>query len=371
MVKNKECPPNKILNPHTNRCIDINGVTARKLEKLKLILNRSPKTKICPSHQILNIKTNRCVNKTGIVGKKILNNNKTPNYLKWDNNSCYIDSLLVALFHCKSTFIEKNLLNAPINNYDNSILNELGEKIRNELINIYKSVSFGKNDVAYCSLLRKLLDDYYTLLHKIKPKIKIIGSRDNWTISQLDVFDLLEFFTIIFNIKNTTKIIDANNPPFYTNFSNIIPIDFLLSNHILNISDIYPSYDSNYNLSQGNVYIDSNGNKHTTYIKKTEIIKAPFLMIRIPRNIGRMKLSTNIIPAPYLKLKENTQRLNLSSIIIHYGSNKGGHYISLIKHNNKWYEYNDLGTKLIKVGDLSDIINNETYTSNIIGLLYI
>ena len=67
----KDCPSNKIYNPITNRCIDINGVTAKKLEKLKLIVNKNPKMKNCPSHQILNIKTNRCVNKSGTIGKKI------------------------------------------------------------------------------------------------------------------------------------------------------------------------------------------------------------------------------------------------------------------------------------------------------------
>lgn len=367
----KDCPSNKIYNPITNRCIDINGVTAKKLEKLKLIVNKNPKMKNCLSHQILNIKTNRCVNKSGTIGKKILKNNKIPNYLKWENNSCYIDSLLVALFHSKTKFIEKILLNAPINNYDNSTLNDIGERIRKELINIYNSVSFGKNEIEYCSLLRKLLDKYYRILINIKPKIKIISSRDNWSTSQIDVFELLEFLTTIFDIKNTTKIIDANNPPVYTNFINLISVDFLLSNETLNISDIYPSYSSTFNLSDNDAYIDSYGNKHTTYIKKTEIIKAPFLMIRVARNIGRMKLSTNIIPTPYLKLKENTHRLKLNSIIIHYGSNKGGHYISLIKHNNKWYEYNDLKGNLTKIGSLTEIINNDKYTSNIVGLVYI
>lgn len=326
--KKKECPPNKIINPKTNRCISINGITA----------------------------------------KNIINNKKTFNYLNWENNSCYIDSLFVALFHYKSTFIKKEILQAPLNNYGDERLTKIGEMIRTILINIYN------NKTNTCSILRKLFDKYYKYLKIKNPKIKILSSNDNWTTSQNDIFQLLDFLFIIFKIKNTTKIIDANNPPIYTNFVNMIPIDFLMLDNQkkLDINSIYPSYTTRYNLDSSNFYIDKYGIKHNYYTKKTELLKAPFLIIRISRNIGRIKLKTPIILSPYLKLHENKSKLKLISIIIHYGSNRGGHYICLIKNklNKKWYEYNDLTNRLLKIGSLDDINNNNTYISNAVALVY-
>jgi len=379
----KDCPKGKIYNPTTKRCILINGKTAKNLEKIKMIINKSndkyqekKEMKSCSSNKILNPETNRCVSKYGIIGKKILSQKYIKyllrtKYLNWENNSCYMDSLFMALFHIKSSFIEKEFLNAPINDFGNRKLKEIGEMIRKQLISIYNTISGISNEhINSCSLIRIYLDNYYRLLKKIKPKLKIISSNDNWTTTQLDIFELLEFLKIIFNIRNTTKIIDANNPPYNTDFINMIPIDFLL-NDVVNINDIYPSYETIYNLDAQNQYIDKNGIKHYTYVKKTEIIKAPFLIIRISRNIGSTKLNTKIIPKTKLILKENSSRLILNSIIIHYGNNYNGHYISLIKkENNIWYEYNDLNPLLKPIGTLSDIIRHKNYTNNIVGLIY-
>ena len=67
--------------------------------------------KNCPSNKILNPTTNRCVLKSGLIGKKLLksylNNKCNKIKLNWENNSCYIDSLLVALFINKDKFINK------------------------------------------------------------------------------------------------------------------------------------------------------------------------------------------------------------------------------------------------------------------------
>ena len=82
----RECPEGKILNPISKRCIDKNGVTAKKLLQL---LNETRKSKTkgreaksekekekekreCPEGKILNLKTNRCIDKNGITAKKLL-----------------------------------------------------------------------------------------------------------------------------------------------------------------------------------------------------------------------------------------------------------------------------------------------------------
>ena len=49
--------------------------------------------KECPEKKILNPITNRCVNINGKIGKSILKNNYNIN-ISNENNSCYIDSSL-------------------------------------------------------------------------------------------------------------------------------------------------------------------------------------------------------------------------------------------------------------------------------------
>ena len=60
ILKKKICPPGKILNPLTKRCIKINGNISKKYDLIK--------DKICPPGKILNKKTNRC-NKIVISSK--------------------------------------------------------------------------------------------------------------------------------------------------------------------------------------------------------------------------------------------------------------------------------------------------------------
>ena len=53
------CPPDKILNPATNKCVLRTGAIGRRLIE-------------CPNGQIRNPVTGRCVNRDGAVGRRIL-----------------------------------------------------------------------------------------------------------------------------------------------------------------------------------------------------------------------------------------------------------------------------------------------------------
>lgn len=62
----KKCPPGKILNPVTQRCVKTNGKIGKSLVTGE---------KKCGSGQILNPATGRCVNINGKIGKKLVNQN--------------------------------------------------------------------------------------------------------------------------------------------------------------------------------------------------------------------------------------------------------------------------------------------------------
>ena len=303
--------------------------------------------KKCNEKQIFNPKSKRCVNKNGIIGKKILIQNEKI-HLFWDKNSCYIDSLLVALFHNKN----KLFLNSPLIVYKDDKLNNLVYTIKNELIKLY-DIIYNKIKNDNCNLLRKLINDFYKRLIKYNPKIKIIDKRENWINSQLDIFDLFDLFEYIFNIPNNLKFKEGNNIN-YSNFIFNIPIDLVNNKNKVFIKKIFPIYKI----------------KNNKLIITTTLLKTDNLFIKIFRNLQTFKLNTKIIPSEIIKLPENSFDLHLTSIIIHYGNYQNGHYICLYKSNDIWFEFDDLQKSPTHIGSLNKIIKNNDYISNIVGLLY-
>lgn len=85
LSKEKQCPPDKVLNPKTRRCILKNGALAKKLglvktskDKTGLLKSKSKTKKIskskekqCPPDKVLNPKTRRCISKNGVLAKKL------------------------------------------------------------------------------------------------------------------------------------------------------------------------------------------------------------------------------------------------------------------------------------------------------------
>lgn len=70
----KECLKGKILNPATNRCVNVNG----KIGKLLVKNGKRPMVDLpnydnrCPEGKLLNPETNRCVSTHGKIGKTLL-----------------------------------------------------------------------------------------------------------------------------------------------------------------------------------------------------------------------------------------------------------------------------------------------------------
>ena len=60
-IEQDGCPPGKMINPHTRRCISVNGSVAKKL----LATNN------CPEGKMINPETKRCVSIDGPIGRRI------------------------------------------------------------------------------------------------------------------------------------------------------------------------------------------------------------------------------------------------------------------------------------------------------------
>ena len=78
------CPPGKIINPATGRCVKVDGAIGKKLMKAKTPVK---KAKECPPGKVRNPASKRCVKATSPVGKKLaLDKVKVPKFvLKWSD----------------------------------------------------------------------------------------------------------------------------------------------------------------------------------------------------------------------------------------------------------------------------------------------
>jgi hypothetical protein len=383
------CPPEKIRNPKTNRCVLKNGkigkmiINKRTSISSKSSISNNIIKKDCPPEKIMNPKTKRCVLKNGKIGKMILdmndkdNSNSNSNNFNIlnENNSCFLDSLLVAFFHFKNKEIFNLFFNSEIKDFNNPKLKKMGNLIKKELFNIYsfihKSNHNENEEYIYCSLFRKLLQYYYDIYIQLFPKNKILyNSNDNWIRKQIDIFELLNYLSIIFDFKSKkmTKIIDGQNK-VYSNFIIEIPVYELIGKKKLNINELFPSKTERYELDDENKYRNSRGELISFYEKRREYIKtSSFIYFQIYRNMGsEEKIRTSIEYPEEIKIKENSKNLKIKSLIIHLGESvNSGHYITIIKRRNKWYIYNDMerGVKEISENRMRE------YKKDVVGMLY-
>jgi hypothetical protein len=285
-------------------------------------------------------------------------------YIHYDgNNSCYVDSLMVSLFNTKNDIIKKIILKSPLKYYEECPkLLDYGNRIRDELIKIYETISLQKKNsqITECANFRLLMQKYYNSYKKyVNKKYDLI----EWTATQNDYADILSFLAIIFDIPNVLKYKD-NDTIQLKYFVDLFPLDELLITDKIYIKDFYPKYEKTF--ESENEY-----GEMETFTKKIEYLAAPFLFILFNRILLSEKIKTKIIPSLKIKLKENNHYLYLNSIIIHRGGRDYGHYTCLYECKGIWYEYDDMNVNNRNIiGTFDNILNNDKYTENITGLFY-
>jgi hypothetical protein len=245
-------------------------------------------------------------------------------YFSWDANSCYIDSLFVALFHSEHSLIDNFVNNLQVkNNYDKQINNNdfaqlelYGTILLTQIKDIYAQLKIHHNDDKkdLCINFRTNLQKHFEIIQKYY-KFTFNNNFISETNNPIDV--LLYLYTYVFTDSNF--------------------------NNITNISTSY--YD--YNINNFNFITNSIQNINTNQFSDINFI--------------------NIFDNSYLndfKLKEIiNNNLVLHSIIV----NTGSHYICYYKCNNNWYIYNDLISKVILIENIENVnkdILNTIYNLN-------
>lgn len=308
-----------------------------------------------------------------------------------ENNSCYLDSLLIALFHKNNKLIYDIFFNSPINHKEMLIINKKAIEIRNELHDIYLFISNKKNESRYCKNIRKMFNDYKNIYQNTFPDRHI--EDNNWQLHQSEPIQVLQFLNIIFNFPVTSqysiykwgtndkltkdKLKGILSSPYISYaheksiFMSSIDMEDLYEKYSVKIKDFYPDKINIVHFDNDNLWHPIKNQKYNTKIQKTSYTKSKLLFIHINRLRSNFeKIFTKVIPVDYIEIKNN--KLELQSIIVHLGNGNRGHYICLIKCNKIWYEYNDLHKKLRHIGSLKDLVNHENglYISNSTDMIY-
>jgi hypothetical protein len=216
----KSCPPDKILNPATNRCVSKTGAIGKKLigvVKKKVITT----TNDCPPDKILNPATNRCVSKTGAIGKKLMGLIKLASPMKPNKSDrAKVESLygrpnknkLSVLM--KNTFklypIDHSLDKTQIRKFIDACDPEV-KKIAQKLINNTDHISFEK-------FLTRMNTCIYHLISIVKVDrpvfvylgvdLKEVKNKSNYWL----YLYVKEFIRYITNNKKVILITEINNP---------------------------------------------------------------------------------------------------------------------------------------------------------------
>jgi hypothetical protein len=277
--------------------------------------------------------------------------------LNYENNSCYLDSLFVALFNSKNKIVEEFLLKSPLNTLENKNDEKLisyANQIRAEMKILNSRIS-STIDANTCTSLRLSFKKFYD---RYKSKINSNYHKVEWLSSQNDFSEVIQLLDLIFAYEPILKY-SMNKRVEKRSFFDINNFIDVFNNDIVYIKDYYPKYTNMIELDNGKIRKETN-----------EYLAAPLLLIQINRIYDFIKKEAKIIPELKLKLKEND--LYLNSIIIHYGNETTGHYICLYECKGIWNEFDDIhGKSKIIQGGFDAIIKNDRYTRNIVGLFYI
>ena len=297
------------------------------------------------------------------VDKKI----KTPGALKWDKNSCYLDSALFAFFAGPREFIYKMLNEDIEQNIDIMIPNvcyinnekkdiESRKRVQEELRKIYGSIMGTGPKVDFCTDLRNTFRNCLNSERYDKGGIGDSGEFITYLLS------ILSFEPSTININkyatnrlgpNFEKIIEEKDVYDVYESSKIeilaSPVHVIASEIIegigddqMNISDFLIRVNDTGTLEQKYLFSpeDGTGRKYQRVIETIRIEYTPYLIFSLKRvtKENPNKIITNrVIPDALITLGDN-QDFSLSAAVMHTGRS---HYVAIAKYNGVWWYYND------------------------------
>jgi hypothetical protein len=293
--------------------------------------------------------------------------------LKYKGNSCYQDSVLLALFAKPNDFITVNILQNDVKTISSKANREIkcGETlssdyrrrvaIQNELIRITKSMrrelDYPEN-VEYCSNLRALLRNCPS---SSRQEFHGTGTQDAGEFLQY----IFALFKVEGTFRNTKTIVtnDLSSKPKTSLIVNetvqqISPI-ILVPAHLLRKTtiDTYLKQKEDAVFDEDNLYKGPNNKLYRRRIETNNIVFSNYLVFYVQRLLSEdERIYEKIVPLQSIKLDEMRHELELNAIVVH----RSNHYTCYIKCNEDWFYYNDMSDKIKLIGSFEDMLNEKS-----------
>lgn len=292
-------------------------------------------------------------------------------------SSCYLDSVLLALFVTPNDFISNVILNSELqpiskiicrnkNIVDNTpeidLLNR--QKIQKQLRLIADSIqNKNKKTVKYCTNLRKVFKD--------------CPNPENYHLGgEKDAGEFLTYILSIFDINSAKKeIITYGTNDLQTN-SNLTLVSKIIDDRssIINFIDSFKLEENKKNINYINDFlsqINHSGVLENYLFKRTiqitTLISTPYLIFNFQRinHITNKFMKTKIIPTQTLTIQDGS-RFQLSAIVVWLQN----HYTTFFKCNENWYYHNDLFNSIKNIGNFQKLLEQKNPSPITNGILY-
>jgi hypothetical protein len=290
-------------------------------------------------------------------------------------NSCYMDSLFVALFSTNSDFINKNVLDAHISHKDVR-LSSIAEKVKTAMNQVAVKVREGHSQT--CTNLRRLFQNF-DKVYRENNKFENV----NWTTAQQEPMDVMKCIHRIFSIPDQVKYSYESwgnktlitKEDRITSFTDVIvrvtPFDFPNNAPIL-LKDYMKTVKECTTFENPADYFKGPNGK--LYKKKCTVIKylsAPFMYVHVDRNFAGEKCRNPVIPPKKIKLLKDPHPIYLNGLIIHHGGASGGHYTACFVCKGVWYHFDDLrpNHKAV-IGTFEDLLKRSDILNKSVDFIY-
>jgi predicted NAD-dependent protein-ADP-ribosyltransferase YbiA (DUF1768 family) len=290
--------------------------------------------------------------------------------LKNINNSCYLDSAIVALFAVKNSYLDEVLLTKSLEKREGkfmicSLSNNADEDLKNRKdiqAELRKIVSYMRNETSevknYCTDLRRMLfskckqPDNDKTMKKVAPEKRMMDSSE-----------FLDFFLSLFDINALVADIK-----YY--FNGVLEKTERRNQSIMWGPFLITDRAKEYNVQDLLQIVTTNEVTADRVGTKTEIIQVystPVLIVRIERNDEEIGYIDTPVEAQEIITAYSGQQLELSAIVCH----EKLHYICYVKCGEVWYMYDDRKRTMFSVvGDYETLLTQEKFSPEKTGTMY-
>ena len=269
--------------------------------------------------------------------------------LTYTGNSCYQDSILLALLALPNRFIDRNILYVDTSSIKSETVcdERVREEIRDELVRITDAIR-GEKRGETCSRLR-------TLLERCKHSSEAFHST-----GQQDAGEFLLYLFSIFGVNGLfvrrqtfvsnslaelpEDLVKVTDVSFETSPVVVVSSDVLEGKQQVSLADFLQQQEDSV-FDEKNLF---RGPNNVTYRRRQElygVVKGEFLVFYVQRLFLGRRVYTEVV------CPERVFGLELYAIVVH----ERAHYTCYIKCSKKWFYYNDLSDEIKGIGTYNDM----------------